>query len=148
MHRVAPRIAALALALAACHTWGRITPQEITAGSGNAHSRVWVTRADNSTVQLGDPQLIGDTLTGMVNGEPDRIALSDVVTIRARRSAVGRTIMLGVAATGVAFAGLYYMEHRPDVGNTQICSNGILDMGVMPGSQYFPCCMVTMTAPC
>jgi hypothetical protein len=145
-----PRACALALAAivatAACHTMRPMTRAQWNTGS--PPSRVWVTGADRATVRIDAPELNGDTLTGIVNGEPERILLADVISIRARRSAPARTAIVAVVVGGATFAGLWYMEHRPDVGDAQICTNGILDMGVAPGSQYIPCCVVEQTSPC
>ena len=114
----------------------------------HSYSRVWVTNADHSVVTFEDPEVKDDTLTGIVNGEPERVALNDVVTIQARQSDPAKTAAVAIIAGGATLAGLWYMEHRPDVGNAGVCTNGILDMGVAPGSQYLPCCFIENTTPC
>ena len=134
------------LVTAACHTLGRVGPNALT--SSPRPERVWVTRADSSTVVLQDPVLRGDTITGLLYGEPERVQLSDARAIRVRRSDPVRTAVV-VAISGVA-AGewLWRMEHRDDVGDAQVCTNGVLDPGVIPGSQYIPCCQITGATPC
>jgi hypothetical protein len=95
-----------------------------------------------------EPQLEGDTVVGMVDGEPERIPLAETTAIRAREPAPLRTAAVVILAGAATFGGLWYMEHRPDVGDAQVCTNGVLDMGVSPGSQYIPCCLVLGTNPC
>lgn len=131
---------------AGCHTMGAVAPSQLRAS--NPIRRVWVTAPDKTVVSFEDPEVNGDTLTGIVNGEPQRMALSDVVTMRARRVSAARTAVVALVAGGAAFAGMWYMEHRPDVGDARICTNGVLDMGVSPGSQYIPCCIIENTEPC
>jgi hypothetical protein len=70
------------------------------------------------------------------------------VSIRARRPAPARTSIVALMVGGATFAGLWAMEHRRDVGDAQVCTNGVLDMGVIPGSQYIPCCVIENTTPC
>jgi hypothetical protein len=132
--------------LAACHTLRPVPPGQLSGP--NPPSRVWVTGSDRATVQVQDPELNGDTLTGIVNGEPERFPLDQVVTMEARHQDPARTAVVALAVGGLTFWGLWYMEHRPDVGDAQVCTNGVLDMGVIPGSQYIPCCQITNTTPC
>jgi hypothetical protein len=121
-------------------------PAQLTGA--NPPNRVWVTGSDHATVQIQDPELSGDTLTGIVNGEPERIPLDEVVTIKARHADPARTAIVAVTVASLTFAGLWMMEHRDDVGDAQVCTNGVLDMGVIPGSQYIPCCQIENTTPC
>ena len=144
--RPAYSLVLVAMATAACHTMSPMTREQLSAGS--PPPRVWVTAADHATVRIDAPELNGDTLTGIVNGEPERFLLTSVVSIRAPRPAPARTAIVALVVGGATFAGLWYMEHRPDVGDAQICTNGVLDMGVAPGSQYIPCCIIENTTPC
>ncbi len=139
-------LATACVAGAACHTLGTMAPEQMHVA--NPPSRVWVTDAAHATVRIEDPELNGDTLIGIVNGEPQRILLTDVVAIRARRPAPARTAVVALAVGGLTFAGLWVMEHRPDVGDAKVCTNGVLDPGVIPGSQYIPCCQIENTTPC
>ncbi|HUL49655.1 MAG TPA: hypothetical protein VLT79_06575 [Gemmatimonadales bacterium] len=139
-------IVVLAVGCVACHSLRPVSPTQLNPE--HSYNRVWVTGADQSVVSLEDPEVAHDTLTGIVNGEPERIALDDVVTILARQPDAAKTAAVALIAGGATLAGLWYMEHRPDVGDAGVCTNGILDMGVAPGSQYIPCCQITNTTPC
>ncbi|HUK21847.1 MAG TPA: hypothetical protein VLV45_09885 [Gemmatimonadales bacterium] len=130
----------------ACHSLRPVSPTQLNPV--HAHNRVWVTGLDHSVVELQDPEVNHDTLNGIVDGEPQRIALDDVVIIQALQSDPAKTAVVAIIAGGATFAGLWYMEHRPDVGDVGVCTNGILDMGVAPGSQYIPCCQIENTTPC
>lgn len=143
--RQAYSLVLVALVAAACHTMRPMTREQL---SGSPPPRVWVTAADRVTVRVEAPELNGDTLTGIVNGEPERIPLTADVSIRALRSAPARTAIVSLVVGGATFAGLWAMEHRRDVGDAQVCTNGLLDMGVVPGSQYIPCCLIEGTSPC
>jgi hypothetical protein len=43
----------------------------------NPPTRVWVTRADHSTVVVDYPRVSADSLIGMVSGWPERLPLSE-----------------------------------------------------------------------
>jgi hypothetical protein len=90
------------------------------------------------------PQVNGDTLTGLVYGEPEQIPLSAATEIMAREPAPARTAMLA-AATGVVFLGaLMYLESRPDVGDAQYCGR---QFGNHP-QPFTPCCFGQDSVPC
>lgn len=123
----------LLIAIAACHT---LTPVPASQVTPTSEPRVWVTRADHSTIVLDDPRIQGDTLAGLVHGESRRVPLSDAVTIKARRPAPVRTAVVVVLSSAFLLGGMYYMEHRPDVGDAQTCETG--RFGDLP----LPCCQV------
>jgi hypothetical protein len=103
-----------------------------------------VTLADRSTVMFDLPEVRGDTLNGLVYGEPAQIPLSQATQIVARESAPGRTAVLA-AATGVVLLGAFmYMQSRPDVGNATYCGN---QFGAHP-QPFTPCCIAQDTVPC
>jgi hypothetical protein len=135
-------LAGLVAVLAGCHTVHSVEPAQLT--SGRSVERVWVTLADQSTVTIDLPELYGDTLTGMQYGEPQRIALSDATSIKARRSAPARTLALALAASALAVSGFAYMQSRPDVGNARYCGNAI---GSRP-APFTNCCPAVDTVPC
>lgn len=127
---------------AACHTVQSVQPSQLTAG--RPPQRVWVTLHDQSTVTVDLPELYGDTLSGIVYGEPQHIALADARAIRVRRSAPGRTLALALAAGALAVSSFAYMQSRPDVGNARYCGNPI---GSRP-APFTNCCPAQDTVPC
>ena len=134
-------ILACALAAAACHSIRSVEADRVTA---RLPDRLWVTFADHSTVLFEQPQMIGDTLTGLVYGEPQQIPLAAATRIMARRPAPARTAMLA-GATGIALLGTFmYLQSRPDVGNATYCGN---QFGARP-MPFTPCCVAQDTVPC
>ncbi|HUK22536.1 MAG TPA: hypothetical protein VLV45_13395 [Gemmatimonadales bacterium] len=131
-----------ALLLAGCHTIRPVEPAQLTASSGV--QRVWVTRTDQSTIAMDLPQVVGDTLTGMLHGEPQSIPLSDATVILARKAAPARTAVVVMLAGGLALAGFAYMESRPDVGDASYCGNAI---GSRP-APFTSCCPAVDSLPC
>lgn len=93
---------ATALASTACHS---MTPLSWRDLDGLRPSRVWVTQADQTTVEVSGPQVFGDTLVGYVNGEFKELPTADVQRVTIRQPARAKTIALIAASTAVA-AGL------------------------------------------
>ncbi len=129
------------MAIAACHT---LRPLPSTQLNTNSEPRLWVTRADHSTLVLDEPRVQGDTLSGVIHGEARRLPLSDAIAIRARRPAPVRTAVVVALSGAFLLGGMIYMEHRPDVGDAQTCETG--RFGDLP----LPCCQVQAnpTGPC
>lgn len=126
MRHLVRRAAGLALPfLAACHTMQPVPPAELQAVPGP--ERVWVTRADHSTVLVLSPQLQGDTLKGFIFGEYQKIPVSDAVSIQRQHQAPARTAALVLGATAVVLAGVIYQANRNYVGNAQTCTTGLPD---------------------
>ena len=84
------------LLTAACTAIHTVEPADLS--SPNPPTRVWVTRADHSTVALDSAHVSADSLIGMVNGKPERLPLSEATVLRVRQLAPGRT-------AGLVFAG-------------------------------------------
>ena len=123
---------ALLVGAVACHTIRTVPADQIQ--HSRAPERVWVTLADQSTLMVQQPELSGDTLVGMVFGEPARLSLTDAVSIRMRESAPARTVALAVVS-GAALVGVFmYLQSRPDVGGVSTCYYSII------GSIVNPCC--------
>lgn len=131
---------------AACHTLAPVGLAQLN--SKERPPRVWVTRADSSVIIMHDPQLRGDTINGLLYGEPEDIRLAEAVAIRAPRSAPVRTAVLAIAVGVAAGEWLWRMEHRDDVGDAQQCTSSFLDMGGNLGPPFVPCCQFTGTQPC
>ena len=79
--------------LPACTTWHveeGVSPQQLIA---TEHPRaVRVTRADSSHIVLHQPRITaGDSLSGLYNGEPSSVAVSDVTQVAIQKVSAGRT---------------------------------------------------------
>jgi len=125
---------------AACYTTHSIPANQLV--DRRTVPRVWVTHADKTISVFDAPQVEGDTLSGLVLGEPERIPLSDAVTIKARSAAPVRTVALAVAASAALMGTFLYLESRPDVGDVHTCSYSIL------GTLVNPCCGTSDSTPC
>jgi hypothetical protein len=99
--RFLPFSALLACA-AACTTLRPVQPDQLT--SLHSPARVWVTRADHSVAVFDSARVESDSLVGVVNGQPQRVALVDITMLRARERSGERTaaLMLFGASVGTA----------------------------------------------
>jgi len=92
-----------------CHTMARLSWEDV---AGQRPSRVWITQADQSVVELSGPQIFGDTLVGYVRGEFMELPTAAVQRVVVRRPALARTVALiavstaGAAAVAVWMSGL------------------------------------------
>ena len=84
----------------------------------NPPSRVWVTRADHSTVVVDYPRVSADSLIGVVNGWPERLPLSEVTVLRVREPAPDRTAgLVFLGAMGVMALVVHFVDKtEPDTG--------------------------------
>ena len=105
---IRPTICALLVApVSACSTLQPVaTPQQFIPAT--RPSRIWVTQADNQTVLLEAPRLLGDTLAGFVGGRYQEVLLPQVRWMGVRQPAPQRTTVL-VAGLVVLGAGLIAM---------------------------------------
>jgi hypothetical protein len=95
------RSALLILPLTACSTLQPVaTPQQFIPTA--QPSRVWVTQADNSTMMVEAPRLLGDTLVGFVGGRYQEMLLPQVRWVGVRQPAPRRTTVL---VAGLVFVG-------------------------------------------
>ena len=125
-------------ALAGCHTMRDVAPSQLVESSVD---HVWVTMADQSTVIVSAPRVMGDTLSGFVEGQYRELHLSDTRAIQQRVLAAGRTTALGVAIGAVTMTTFVYMANRAYVGNGQTCSMGV-------DAVVVPCCAGKSTLSC
>jgi hypothetical protein len=118
--------------LAAATVWVTLTAactalQPVKPAALNAPSRpksVVVTRADHTRIVVNQPEVSGDTLTGMANGARQSIPLSDVLSIRAREHDPQRTrnaVVLGLGA--VAVVGVVLLNSRNSGKSSGFCFN-------------------------
>jgi hypothetical protein len=112
----------LVAAAAACH---KMRPVEAAQLSNKTLERVWVTKTDDLSIVIVDPQLRGDTLAGFVDGAYQEMPLSQARSMRAREPDYGRTALLAGAATAAALASFVYFENRSYVGGGEACSEDI-----------------------
>jgi len=138
-------VAVSGMAVSGCHAMYTVPPSAITASG--APARLWVTGLDHETVIIDSPSLEGDTLTGLFDGEPVHFALSQTTALRTSRTAPVRTAATVLAVGAVTFAGLWYMQHRPFVGNAQFCGNA-LSSGSQPPMPLVSCCPAVDSVPC
>jgi len=98
-----------ALASAACHTMVPMSFEEVgTVRPGT----VYVTRDDQTVLELTGPQVFGDTLVGYIGGTFHELDRDEVARVTVKRNAKGKTMALvaasiaGAAAVGVMISGL------------------------------------------
>jgi hypothetical protein len=93
-----------ALAGVACHTVKPVTLDELNA---IRPERAWLTQSDQSVVIISDPQVVGDTVVGYINGAYEELPSTLVKQIQVERPATSRTVLL-VSAIAVGFGGMAY----------------------------------------
>jgi len=93
--------------MSACHKWSTVQPGQPFAEDGNAEVRI--TQADGQRVYVKESAVVGDTLTGLVNGHSASIALSETDKIEVRKTdvvgTVGLVVGIGAAIVAAAFLG-------------------------------------------
>lgn len=105
----------LSLSLPACTSWhvGTPTPAQFVDTERPEHLRV--TRTDGSTLDLGSPVVLGDSLMGTDGGGRVRedtsrtvgVALSDVRSVAVKKTSVRNTVLIvGVVALTVSWVAL------------------------------------------
>jgi hypothetical protein len=83
----------------------------------NSLTRVWLTRADHTTVVVDYPRVSADSLVGMVSGWPERLPLSEVAVLRVREPAPDRTAeLVFLGAAGVLALAVYLVDRPPPPG--------------------------------
>lgn len=95
-------VAALIPTVVACTTFGPVTPHDFIVAHRPA--QVWVSHPDGSVVVVERPSFMGDTLTGFVKNKYREIAPDQIRTVKARRAAPARTVLLVVGGTGAVIA--------------------------------------------
>ena len=100
-----PALVLLLAPLAACTTVVPVHgPRDYISAS--RPSRIWVKRTDNRVMMVDAPRLLGDTLTGFVDGVYQETLLTDVREVSTRRPAPRRTMLLvgGMVVVGATAA--------------------------------------------
>jgi hypothetical protein len=89
----------------------------------NPATRVWVTRADHSTVVVDYPRVSADSLIGVVSGWPKRLPLAEVTALRVREPAPDRTAgLVFLGAAGVLALAVYLVD-RPAPPGPCVCTH-------------------------
>jgi hypothetical protein len=97
------------LLTAACTAIHTVEPADLSPP--NPPTRVWVTRADHTTVVFDSARVGADSLIGVVNGEPERLPLSEVPVLRVREAAPDRTAgLVFLGAAGVLALAVYLVD--------------------------------------
>ena len=122
---IAAALLPLASFVTACRTVVPV-PSPSQYVSTKAPGLVWVTKTDNSVVALGSPHVVGDTLTGFVQGgEYLEMPLSSVQSMRANVAAPRRTALLVGSIAVVGAVATAFAIHTTSGGNNLFtgCTN-------------------------
>ena len=93
-----------ALSSAACHTMKPITLDQVNLLKPQ---RAWVTEADQTVVLVANPQVVGDTLVGYVNGTYEEMPAAQFKQVIVQAPATAKTVLL-VGAVTAGFGGMVY----------------------------------------
>jgi hypothetical protein len=75
---------------------------------GHNPQRLWLTPSPGtSTVVMDRPSIAGDTLIGIVDGEPRRVPLAGITLVEANAVSASRTALLAFAAVAVPAVFVY-----------------------------------------
>ena len=104
-----------------CSSWSAQTKPPGQVLTEKSYKQVRVTKADGSRIELYNPTVVNDTLTGYrkppserARGEPVPIAVSDILYIEVRRIDTGKTILL---AAGISVTLLLIAAASTDLGD-------------------------------
>lgn len=119
-------IAVLLVAQAAC-TRVQPVPAPVSFITVTEPQKIWITRTDQSVVEIGAPRVVGDTLFGFRGTSFEEIPLHTISEVRARQSAPARTVSLALAFGAVA--GVAYWKMNAQSSSTQSsCMGGEEDI--------------------
>jgi hypothetical protein len=94
---------------AACHSWQTVGPTPTEYLQGHKVEDARITRTDGTVLELQNPRVAGDSLTGQLPGSPPRsLPLSEVDSLAVRRTDAGRTMLLigGITAIVISASAL------------------------------------------
>ena len=128
---LAAGLIATALVGTACHSMTPLSWREIGA---LRPSRVYVTHADKSVVEMSGPQVFGDTLVGYINGQFLEVPTAEIRRVAMKRPDRAKTIALAAGSTAAAVAlavwisssGIFGASHGldcPDVPDDPRCQS-------------------------
>jgi hypothetical protein len=97
------------LLIAACTTVRTVERADLSPSNPLTH--VWVTRADHTTVIFDSARVRADTLIGLVDGQPQRLPLSQATALRVREPSPDRTAgLVFLGASGVLALAVYLVD--------------------------------------
>jgi hypothetical protein len=103
----------LIVTLTACTTWRPVGPNPERYVGSRIPESVQVRLKDGSTVVLGRPNIVRDTLKGVEGGTYRYIPMTDVTEMLAPEPDMGKTVLLATVAI-VAFVGTIYIAAASD----------------------------------
>jgi hypothetical protein len=111
-------LASATAGVAGCGGWRRqaVSPVDVLADPGI--QVIQVTRGDSSLVEVHQPRIVGDTLTGLASERAIQrvsIPVADITAVATRRTDFGKTLLAGVAIVGgvAAYALLQSLNTTP-----------------------------------
>jgi Na+-translocating ferredoxin:NAD+ oxidoreductase RnfG subunit len=105
-----------ALSIPSCKTMKPVSLDELRTMKPE---QVWVTQNDQSVVLVTNPQVVGDTLVGYVNGAYEEIPTSQFKQVIVQRGDTKKTALL-VAVAAAGFGGMVYALIGGK-GDTHVC---------------------------
>jgi hypothetical protein len=99
--------------LTSCTSWAPVPMSPTSYIRMRDPAAVWVQLQDGSTMVVGRPRILGDTLRGIVAGGFRNIPLKDVAVFRAKGPAKNKTA-LAIAAAVVVTGGIIYVATQSD----------------------------------
>ena len=117
---------AATLAATACHTMTPLSWSELNA---LRPGHVYVTRTDQSVVEMSGPQVFGDSLVGYINGVFEELPTAEIRRVAIKRPARAKTIALIAGSTAAAAAIAVWMASvgDPDPKAAVDCNDVPLD---------------------
>lgn len=88
--------------LTACTSWSQVSMSPVNYIRSHDPAAVWLQLEDGSTMVLGRPRVMGDTLRGIASGVYRNVPLSHVTKFKAQEPSKTKTGLL--IAGGVLFA--------------------------------------------
>jgi len=107
-HSLPIAAAPILLLTAGCTEMRTVERDELSPPS--PQTRVWVTRADHTTLVVDSARVSADTLVGIVDGEPQRLPLAETAALRIPEPAPDRTAgLVFLGASGVLALAVHFV---------------------------------------
>jgi len=101
-------------AFAACTAIQTVQPADLSPP--NPPTRVWVTRADHTAVVFDSARVRGDSLVGVVNGQVERLPLSEATVLRVSEPSPDRTAELVFVGATAALLAWIHLSNNTSTG--------------------------------
>jgi hypothetical protein len=105
----------------ACTSMQRVEPAQFIPAHRPEAVSVWTAR--HAVTIVSDPQVLGDTLTGVVFGDRWALGLKDILRVEASRASPPRTALL-VAGAAASAIGVYLLSTGAKSGSLP-CGQGL-----------------------